>query len=119
MSKYDYHVSKKIAAQDYPFFAIIMAAARKADPRNLAALERAFPETVRELKDRYDAPGGILQRERTRSGAVDHQVGLTGDEDGVRAECTCGWRTRSNNTATQESYGTLREAMELHELTAK
>jgi hypothetical protein len=63
MSRYDYQVSKHIAAQDYPFYALIMAAARKADTLNEAKLIEAFPDAVRELQARYNAPGGILPGE--------------------------------------------------------
>lgn len=64
MSHYDYDKSRRIAADDPPFAALIMAAARKADTRNLALLERSFPEIVDELKERYNAPGGVLPSER-------------------------------------------------------
>ena len=52
-------MSKRIAAQDYPFYSLIMAAMRQADTDNLYALERAFPEVWRELKYRYNSPGGV------------------------------------------------------------
>ena len=60
MSLYDYQVSKKVAAQDYPFYALIMAALRQADDRNVELLKAAFPAVWHELKRRYRAGGGIL-----------------------------------------------------------
>jgi hypothetical protein len=60
MSKFDYDVSREIAAKDYPFYALIMAAYRKADTGNQLALELGFPGVIRELQARYDAPGGVL-----------------------------------------------------------
>lgn len=63
MSHYDYEASKKIAAQDYPFDALIMAAMRKADSWNAAELKGSFPGIWHELQERYDAPGGYLPGE--------------------------------------------------------
>lgn len=60
MSRYDYEASKQIAQADPPFYALIMAAYRKADTRNAAKIREAWPETVAELEDRYFAPGGVL-----------------------------------------------------------
>lgn len=61
MSLFDYERSKYVAALDEPFHALIMAAMRQADTDNLAKLQFAFPETWRELIDRYNAPGGVLE----------------------------------------------------------
>lgn len=63
MSLYDYQVSKELGARDIPFYALIMAAMRKADTTNEILLRSAFPETWRELQQRYHAPGGILPDE--------------------------------------------------------
>lgn len=63
MSFYDYKASQQIALADPPFYALIMAAARKADTDNLALLERAWPATIAELRERYHAPGGLLEGE--------------------------------------------------------
>ena len=63
MSHYDYEISKLIAAQDYPFYALIMAAMRKADSGNAELLRMAFPDTFHELKLRYNLPGGVLPEE--------------------------------------------------------
>ena len=64
MSLYDYKVSGEIAQSDPPFASLIMAAYRKADSTNLMLLERAFPFICKELRDRYDAPGGVLPGEQ-------------------------------------------------------
>lgn len=60
MSLHGYHVSKKLAAGDPPFYSLIMAAMRKADTANLTKLQRAFPDVWIELQRRYDAPLGAL-----------------------------------------------------------
>ena len=64
MSYYDYKCSQQIAAQDYPFYALVMAAMWQADSDNLEALKAAFPQVYQELLDRYNAPGGRLDSER-------------------------------------------------------
>lgn len=58
MSLYDYKVSQRISAEDYPFYALIMAAFRQADTDNQAKLQQAFPAVAREFTARYNAPGG-------------------------------------------------------------
>lgn len=58
MSKYDYIRSQVLSSE--PFYALIMAAMRKADSQNLPPLQHAFPEVWQELQARYDAPGGEL-----------------------------------------------------------
>jgi hypothetical protein len=63
MSYFDYVESKRLAAEDPPFFALIMAAIRKADSDNLIRLRMAFPAVYAELDARYHAPGGKLQGE--------------------------------------------------------
>ncbi len=60
MSLFDYRVSREIEAKDYPFYALVMAAMRKADENNLAKLKAAFPRVWQELGERYQAPLGIL-----------------------------------------------------------
>lgn len=60
MSLHGYHVSVNVAAKDHPFESLIMAAMRKADSTNGAALQRAFPDTWRELQARYNAPLGVI-----------------------------------------------------------
>lgn len=63
MSLYDYKASLRISLQDYPFYAIIMAAMRGADTLNLSRLQNLFPEVYEELRNRYNAPGGRLTSE--------------------------------------------------------
>jgi len=63
MSRYNYEESKKIAAENYQFAAVIMAAVRQADSINFEKLKAAFPEICEELQARYDAPGGLLPGE--------------------------------------------------------
>lgn len=60
MSHLNYEQSKQLATEDYPFYALIMAAMRRADTHNLEKLKNAFPSTWNELKGRYNAPGGVL-----------------------------------------------------------
>ena len=69
MSRYDYELSRHIAAQDYPFYALIMAAMRQADSHNEALLSEGFRETWLELQRRYNAPGGYLPGEQTEQEA--------------------------------------------------
>lgn len=61
MSRFDYEASKKISMEDYPFYALIMAAMRQADSTNLSRLRSAFPAVWDELQARYHAPGGIIE----------------------------------------------------------
>lgn len=60
MSLYDYEASSQLAQLDPPFYALAMAAMRKADTENYAVLGDAFPEVRAELEARYHAPGGRL-----------------------------------------------------------
>lgn len=60
MSRHEYEVSKFIAMQDYPFYALVMATMRQADTMNKIQLQRAFPTTWEELCARYDSPSGRL-----------------------------------------------------------
>ena len=61
MSRYDYLRSKRLA--DFPFYALIMAAMRKADTPNQRKLKAAWPEVWDELAIRYYVPGGYLPEE--------------------------------------------------------
>lgn len=63
MSIMDYKASLHIAMEDPPFYAIIMAAMRKADTTNVEKLKSAFPETWIELLNRHESPGGLLRGE--------------------------------------------------------
>ena len=60
MSRYDYEASKAIVAQDWPFYALIMAAMRQADTQTAYTLRNAWPHVWDELQARYNAPGGRL-----------------------------------------------------------
>lgn len=69
MGYYEYLSSIDLEGQAHslpgnPFYSLIMAAARCADTDNLALLIGAFPETVNDLRKRYNAPGGFLEGER-------------------------------------------------------
>jgi hypothetical protein len=63
MSLYDYRAAKTLHDQDVPFYALIMAAMRKADTTNEGKLRAMWPETWDELFARYHAPGGLLEGE--------------------------------------------------------
>ena len=63
MSYFDYRASQEIDGHDYPFYAIIMAAMRKADTSNVEKLKSAFPATFLELQERYNLPLGMYQNE--------------------------------------------------------
>lgn len=58
MSLYEYRESEKL--ERVPFYALIMAAMRKADSTNIVLLRRAWPEVWVELEARYHAPGGLI-----------------------------------------------------------
>lgn len=76
-----------------PFYALIMTAFRHADTQNQAKLRAAWPQQIRELAMRYEAPGGMLpaelaaaeaqQRARARAAeTLDRRPGgLLGRED--------------------------------------
>lgn len=53
MSLYDYRKALELAAEDPPFYSLIMAAMMKADTRNTVLLREAFPEVWMELDRRY------------------------------------------------------------------
>lgn len=61
MSLHEYQQSVGLERAD--FYALIMAAMRRADSINAAKLRRAFPDTWHELQARYNAPGGLLPGE--------------------------------------------------------
>lgn len=63
MSFYDYKQSREIVKMDPPFYALIMAAMRKADDENIMLLRLSFPQIYTELQERYNAPGGLLGSE--------------------------------------------------------
>lgn len=59
MSLHEYEVSRHIDPE-LPFYALIMAAMRRADDSNLRGLQEVFPAVWYELQQRYDAPGGRI-----------------------------------------------------------
>ena len=61
MSRHAYEVSLDLTGA--PFYALIMAAMRKADTANLLRLQGAFPEVWDELQERYNTPGGLTAAE--------------------------------------------------------
>lgn len=63
MSLYDYRESIELGAKDTPFYALIMAAMRKADDDNLEKLVDSWPHVWAELRQRYNAPRGLLPGE--------------------------------------------------------
>ena len=60
MSLHEYVMSQEIAKEDYPFYALIMAAMRQADSLNILLLSEAFEGVHDELRERYNAPDGCL-----------------------------------------------------------
>lgn len=64
MTYRDYEYSRSLAADDAPFYGLIMAAMRRADSDNLVRLISVFPEVYDELDARYHAPGGTLPGDR-------------------------------------------------------
>ena len=60
---YDYKQSIGLWFSDMTFYALLMAAMRKADSANAKKLREAFPEVWEELVLRRDAPGGKLEGE--------------------------------------------------------
>lgn len=65
MSLYDYKESQQVG--DIGFYALIMAAMRKADDVNLVGLSLMWPEVYTELQERYNAPGGILSTDKQQA----------------------------------------------------
>lgn len=63
MSFHEYDMSRKIQCEDYPFYALIMAAMRQADDHNIEILKQGFPAIWMELKMRYTSPAGRLSDE--------------------------------------------------------
>jgi hypothetical protein len=56
---FDYRESKRFGP-DPNFYALIMAAMRKADTPNAIKLRSAFPDLWDEVQARYNAPGGVI-----------------------------------------------------------
>ncbi len=64
MSLHEYRESLRISADDPGFYALIMAAVLKADDINYRKLLHAWPEVTEERRERYNAPGGLLEGEQ-------------------------------------------------------
>lgn len=56
-----YRASVVLEREDPPFYALVMAAMRKADSTNLPRLIAAFPDVWADLYARYHAPLGLLE----------------------------------------------------------
>ena len=56
----EYLESQKLMAGDPSFYALIMAAMRKADTNNVERLKAGWPLVWKEFIARYHAPGGAL-----------------------------------------------------------
>jgi len=90
MSLHEYRTSLEIQRQDYPFYALIMAAMRKADSYNMVKLKFAFPAVHGELDRRYNAGEGILKgdlsiraRIKVKGCLVDRMEGHMGEFSGI------------------------------------
>lgn len=78
MSLRDYEISQKIDDGDWgeDFYALVMVLMRNADSDNLAKLKAAWPEVWAELRERYNAPQGLLVGERNVDGFSRTDEGL-------------------------------------------
>lgn len=95
MSLHEYLRSEELAKQNEPFYALIMAAMRKADTGNANELHRAFPKVWAELEQRYNSPGGFLpgEHEETTLKLVVNNSGLVPEPlpfCSCQRICTCG-----------------------------
>ncbi len=61
ISLYEYEQSKKIAAQGYPFYALMGALMRAADTRNTELLRQCWPDIWESMQRRYNAPLGVVE----------------------------------------------------------
>ncbi len=64
MSLHGYMTSQALILLDPPFYALIMAAMRKADTDNAIKLRQAWPDVWTELEARYNAPLGMIDGDR-------------------------------------------------------
>lgn len=87
MSLADYDATAGVLEGDPPFYALIMAAMKRADTFNLEKLRALFPEVHAEYQARYDAPRGLLPGERDDEGFQRREDGaLLGPEGEVLRE---------------------------------
>ena len=63
MSLYNYQKSIKVVAQDYPFYALIMAAIHQASGFELEKLKEAFPALYYEVAERNSVDRGLLEED--------------------------------------------------------
>jgi hypothetical protein len=70
VSLYDYEQSRQLASQDEPFYALIMAAMRRADTHNQRLLQAGWPGVWQEMQERYNAPGGRLESDSVSATVV-------------------------------------------------
>lgn len=99
MSLHHYEISKELEASDLPFYALLMAAIRRADSDNMAKFRACWPEIVDELQARYDAPGGRLPTDDQDE--LD-QAESDARRDGRRAEPTDRRRDRPGSERKNE-----------------
>lgn len=59
LSWHSYLASKEVERRDFPFYAIIVAAMKKADDDNLRALKHVFPGLFEQALERYNQPMGM------------------------------------------------------------
>lgn len=74
---------------DQPFYALIMAAMRKADSYNAEKLRYVFPEVWVELQERYNAPGGFLREDCLCRVADVSGIGERGIEEVTEVNASC------------------------------
>lgn len=87
MSQRDYEISAKIEREyNVPedFYGVIMAAMRGADTFNLERLKAAWPKVWEELRERYNAPAGLMDGEKSADGKLERRDGhlIVVEEDG-------------------------------------
>jgi hypothetical protein len=63
MGIYEYRESLEISKGDPGFYALLFSLIRKADSSNLSRLTAMWPDEVAEMKERYNAPGGVLTKQ--------------------------------------------------------
>lgn len=96
LTLHDYEVSKWLAGQDVPFYALVATAIRQADSDNALRLSVAFPQIAADLQARYNAPGGFLPGEEQCTGSC---------HDADRDDCVrCGSGTYALACADCRSY---------------
>jgi hypothetical protein len=73
MSLHEYRTSQKLDEVDVSFYALIMAAMRRADSENAYRLRELFPATWLELQRRHHSPDGLIGDERLEPVATGDQ----------------------------------------------